>query len=93
MCSHNAERGPSSCFSPGTSESFSQSDGVDLKGGQAVEITLRGKEVATLVPAKTGKSRRARFDPVEQRKWMTEVFGDKVFTDNIVTETRREKDW
>jgi antitoxin (DNA-binding transcriptional repressor) of toxin-antitoxin stability system len=62
-----------------------------LDAGREVEITKRGCVVAMLVPVE--KPKRKRFDAEAHRKWMKDLFGDKVFMDNVVTEVRREKDW
>jgi prevent-host-death family protein len=62
-----------------------------LDAGREVEITKRGRVVAMLVPVE--KPKRKRFDAEAHGKWMKDLFGDKVFMDNVVTEVRREKDW
>jgi prevent-host-death family protein len=62
-----------------------------IEAGREVEITKRGRVVAKLVPAE--KPKRKRFDAEAHKKWMKDLFGEKVFMDNVVTEVRREKDW
>ena len=62
-----------------------------LEAGREVEITKRGRVVAKLVPVE--KPKRKRFDVEAHGKWMKDLFGDKVFSDNVVTEVRREKGW
>jgi antitoxin (DNA-binding transcriptional repressor) of toxin-antitoxin stability system len=78
-----------------------------LEAGEQVEITKRGILYAKMelaapatkqkrVSEMTLKERKAfyrkRFG-AEQRNWMKEVYGDKVFPDNIVLTMREERDW
>jgi antitoxin (DNA-binding transcriptional repressor) of toxin-antitoxin stability system len=65
-----------------------------LKDGEKVEITSRGVSLAHLVPTPQPKKKKRRiFDAEAHRKWMKEVYGDKVFSDNIILTMREESDW
>jgi len=77
-----------------------------LQAGEKVEITKRGVPMCLVSPlaalkngkhlAKSEKERREmfrkRFGP-EHAAWMKKVYGNKVFSDNIVITMRGEKDW
>jgi prevent-host-death family protein len=75
-----------------------------LKDGQQVEITSRGVPLGLITPkpqSKDGKPLstqerkklfRKRFGP-EHRKWMKEVYGDKVLPGNGVLLMREGSKW
>lgn len=64
-----------------------------IAAGQEIEITKRGKVMATLVPAKKKQRKRRRFDVEAHKKWMHEVYGDKVLPGNSVLIMREESKW
>jgi antitoxin (DNA-binding transcriptional repressor) of toxin-antitoxin stability system len=79
-----------------------------LEAGEQVEITKRGipyaKVELTAAPQKAPKKvsqmmlkeRRTFFRKrfgAEHTKWMKQVYGDKVFKDNMIITMREEKDW
>jgi len=68
-----------------------------LAAGEKVKLTKRGVVMGTIMPEpqpKNGKhTARKKFDIEEHRAWMKKVYGNKVFSDNIVITMREEKDW
>jgi antitoxin (DNA-binding transcriptional repressor) of toxin-antitoxin stability system len=65
-----------------------------LKDGEKVEITSRGVSLAHLVPTPQPKKKKRRlFNAEEHRKWMKEVYGDKVLPGNGVLLMREGAKW
>ena len=65
-----------------------------LEDGQEVQITSRGVPLARLVPTPQPKAKKRRlFNAEEHRKWIKEVYGDKVLKGNGVLLMRRGSKW
>lgn len=65
-----------------------------LEAGEKVEITKRGRPYARMSPAPKSKVKRRKiFDAEKHRKWMKEVYGNKVLKGNGVLIMREGAKW
>lgn len=63
-----------------------------VQSGEEVKITKRGRAFAKLVGIEDARP-KVRFDAKARLKKLREIYGGKVFKDNIVLTMREEKDW
>ena len=64
-----------------------------VREGESVQITLRGEEVALLVPKQNGRAPGKRFDLKAHRQWMKKVYGGKKLAGNSVLLMREGGKW
>ena len=57
-----------------------------LADGEEIEITKHGKPVAQISPPR--QARQAKFDAEAHRRWLNEIWGERVFSADEVKEMR-----